>query len=288
MEWIARHEGLVTWRDVSVPGLGGPRVRTRQYGARLESAGVAPLLWVHGGAFIGGSLDQNESHAVALSVAATGRPVITVDYRLAPAVNWLKPLEEDGLAPGTRYPAALDDVSAVVQWVAARATRVVLGGASAGAALAAAAVLRNRDSGGFLPDALVLAYGTFHSALPEISPELRRRIRGWHGITQFRPSTVDTMNLNYVGSRAALGDPYAFPGNANLAEFPPTLLIDADRDSLRSSGEKFRDELNAAGVPTSHSVIPRSRHGFLDKPGSTAFDAGLATIVDWMNTNVPN
>ncbi|WP_082716821.1 alpha/beta hydrolase [Microterricola viridarii] len=248
---------------------------------------MAPLLWVHGGAFIGGGLDQNESHAVALGIAATGRPVITVDYRLAPAVNWLKPLAERDLKPGTRYPAALDDVSAALQWIANRAPHVVLGGASAGAALAAATVLRNRDSGGFRPDALALAYGTFHSALPEVSPALRRRIRGWHGITQFRPSTVDRMNLNYAGSHAALTDPYAFPGNADVTGFPPTLLLDADRDSLRSSGEKFRDELTSAGVHTRHQVVPRSRHGFLDRPGRSAYDIGFETIIDWLASHDP-
>jgi len=284
VDWLAQRENHVAFEDVAIPVDGGPDVCIRRYEPRSADSGTgSPLLWVHGGAFIGGGLDQHESHAVALAIAASGRSVFTVAYRLAPAINWIKPLTERDLGPGDRYPAALDDVSAALNWITDRAPAVAIGGASAGAALAAAATLRNRDRGGIRPEALVLAYGTFHSALPEISSALRRRIRGRHGITQFRPSTVDKMNLNYAGAGAALDDPQAFPGGGNLLDFPRTLLLDADRDSLRSSGEKFHAELKTAKVDVTYRVIHGTRHGFFDRPGSAQFDEGIATVLAWLD-----
>ena len=53
--------------------------------ARLYRDAAAPasgraLVWVHGGAFIGGYLDMPEANWVALELAARGIPVLSVDY----------------------------------------------------------------------------------------------------------------------------------------------------------------------------------------------------------------
>src|SRR3954447_15566228 len=64
--------------DVSIPGPHG------EHPARLYripgTTPVAGLVWMHGGAFIGGHLDMPESHWVALSLAARGISVLAVDY----------------------------------------------------------------------------------------------------------------------------------------------------------------------------------------------------------------
>lgn len=80
----------------------------------------------------------------------------------------------------------------------------------------------------------MLAYGTFHATLPEISRQLRTRLSGRHGLLQFRSGTVERMNRNYVGSVDAMTDLFAFPGGLHFAGLPPTLLHNADRDSLRA------------------------------------------------------
>lgn len=46
------------------------------------------LLWLHGGGFFRGGLDQPEAHDVARSLAARGVRVATVDYRLAVGTRW--------------------------------------------------------------------------------------------------------------------------------------------------------------------------------------------------------
>jgi xylan 1,4-beta-xylosidase len=242
-----------------------------------------PLVWLHGGGFAFGGLDQPESHAPAMSIAAEGRTVVTVNYRLVGRWNSLFDVKDSSLT-GVRFPIPLEDVLDVIDDVAAQAAghRVLLGGASAGACLAAAAAGDLSRRGDTPVAGLLLAYGTFHAELPPISAGLRARIGGRHSFTQFRPSTVRRMNHNYAGSIAAMRDPRAFPGGHDVTGLPETLMIDADRDSLRASGGAFAHELREAGVPVRYEVIPESRHGFLNRPGAPAYEAGVRVLIDWL------
>lgn len=264
------HTSLVPGRHGDIP--------VRSYRPGIESQRVGrTMVWVHGGAFSHGDLDQPESHAVAVALAGRGAEVIAVDYHRVPAWNWFRD-PPGGRLPGTRYPIPVDDIVDVYHAVARDRGRVSLGGASAGACLSAAAALamiRGRETA---PADLVLAYGTFHAELPPISAELRSRIRGRHRFRQFAPSTVRRMNWNYAGSRESMAEPTAFPGGHDLAGMPPVLAIDADHDSLRASGEAFASELLVAGVPTDYRVIAGSVHGFLNRPGTAEFDAGIDVI----------
>ena len=266
----------------AVPGRDGG-IPARRYRHR-DSSISRPLLWLHGGAFSGGGLDQRECHAVAAALAAAGREVVTIDYRRVPGWNPLRD-PPPGRLGGVRYPVPLNDVTDAVAWLQSEQgdQRMYLGGASAGACLAAAATLWARDEGASVPAGLVLAYGTFHAALPPLSPALAARVRGVHGILQFRPETVRRMNYNYAGSMEAMSDPHAFPGGADLRRLPPVLLVDADRDTLRASGAAYARELVTAGVRVTYAVLKGSRHGFLDRPRHPAFAVGIARIVRWLN-----
>lgn len=243
-----------------------------------------PLVWMHGGAFHSGGLDMAESHAVALSIARSGRRVRTVDYRLVPRGPVLgnRPLRPSA----NRYPAAADDVRvAAVDLMRAVGGPVVLGGASAGACLAVTASLGLRDSGGKMPAALVLAYGTFHAELPVLPESVRSRRRGLLGWLQFTPGMVRWMNVNYVGSEALLSDRVAFPGGGQLEGLPPSLLVDADRDTLRASGETFAEELRSAGVTTEHVVVAGTWHGFFSWPGSRGYRRGMTHLLRWLDVH---
>lgn len=67
---------------------------SRESAARATAA----LVWVHGGAFIVGSLDQKEAHWPAIELASSGIPVFSVDYR--PALNGVHyPTPQDGSSP---------------------------------------------------------------------------------------------------------------------------------------------------------------------------------------------
>lgn len=262
-----------------IDGLHGP-IPIRTY-TPLSGEIRENLLWLHGGGFSHGGLDQLESHAVSAAIASVGVRVRAVEYRLVPPWNPLRDVKTSPL-PGVRYPIPQDDVMAAYFSFQDEHGRSVLGGASAGACHAAAAALRMRDEGATGPTRLLLVYGTFHAALPPASEELRERIRGIRGALQFSPKTVARMNYNYAGARDALHNPHVFPGAHDLTGLPPTFAMDADRDSLRASGLAFSEELRAAGALARYSVIPETSHGFMDRPASAGFREGAGQMQAWL------
>ncbi|MFE4834560.1 alpha/beta hydrolase [Arthrobacter sp. NPDC056691] len=266
-----------TFVDRRVDGRDGA-IAIRDYLPASVDSSARPFLWVHGGGFQSGGLDQPESHATALALAAKGRWVRTLDYRLAPRTwPWSK---VDLTVHQGRYPAALHDVVDTALDLTRDAGAITIGGASAGACLAAGAVLYLRDRQEQLPLGAVLAYGTYHAELPA-SPALELEL---HGIGRlfFKSKMVRAMNLNYVGDSERLLPGYAFPGGADVTGFPPTLVVDAMNDRLRASGQAFAAELSEAGVDTSHHVLPRSMHAFLSSPRSGHFAAAITMISDWL------
>lgn len=72
----------------------------------------AGLVWAHGGAFVHGTLDMNESDWVALELAVRGTTVVSVDYRLTTETE-------------NRYPAASDDMLAA--WAGRARTHAIWG-----------------------------------------------------------------------------------------------------------------------------------------------------------------
>jgi acetyl esterase len=242
-------------RESHAPGPHGP-VRVRIYG---DAAGSHPgLVWVHGGAFIGGNLDMPEADSVARHIAdRTGGVVVSLDYRLA--------------VDGVHYPVPHDDVVAGVRWVrdsAAElgidAARISIGGASAGANLIAGAALELHWADRWQPANLLLAYPVVHPQLPQASPALRALMDEVPRILRFLPDQVRFMTENYLGGPADSADGYAMPALADLAGLCPTLVLNAEYDDLRSSGEAFSAALALAGVDVQQVLMQRMLHGFLN------------------------
>lgn len=263
----------VETQDITIDGPHGD-VPARLYAGARRSG--AALVWLHGGAWIGGTLDMPEAHWVSLAFAAEGIPVLSADYRKA--LN------------GARYPVPLDDACAAWRWAEehmAAATGEVralyLGGASAGGNLAASAALRLRDAGGAMPAGLVLAYPALHGALPEFSDELQSIVSGAPpGAVLFTRAWYRDMAVNYAGSEALLTDPRAFPGAAGLAGMPPACIINSEYDTIRASGELFAAQLADAGVDVHAEVERGSTHGHLDAPLSPYGERTLRRMAAWM------
>jgi acetyl esterase len=263
--------------DLTVSGRHGA-VPVRRYTPDASTPGAAALVWMHGGGFAFGDLDMPESHAVAADVARAGRTVYAVDYRRVPMWNLFR-APRPGALTGVRYPIPVDDVVDAIEHAAVSGP-VLAGGASAGACLAAGAALRLRTEGRGIPAGLVLAFGTFHATLPPLGDDVVMAKKG-RGMS---PSMADKMSWNYAGSLEAAQDPYALPGGHDLRALPPALSLTAETDTLRASGDAFARELAESGVPVEHSVIPGSRHGFLNKPGTAPYDDGIARIIAWLST----
>ncbi|PCN48335.1 alpha/beta hydrolase [Curtobacterium sp. 'Ferrero'] len=241
----------------TLDGPHGPlRIRVHQ----PDGAARAGLVWSHGGGFLHGDLEMPESVQVARELAARGITTVEVDYRLAPS---------DERPDGVHFPVPQDEVRHVLATVRADTSLDTggrdwsIGGASAGASITASAALR-LVADGQAPRQVLLAYPTVHAELPAPSDELAAVMVGVEAARRFTPESVRSMNANH----AAGATDGVFAGGAELAGFPPTCIVDSERDDLRASGAAFADELRAAGVPVTYAVEPGTFHGHLNDEGS--------------------
>jgi acetyl esterase len=210
--------------------------------------GLAPcLVFFHGGGWVIGNL---ETHDVVCRKLAHESEliVISVDYRLAPE---------------HKFPAAVDDAILATKWIAANAkqhgidaSRLIVGGDSAGGNLAAVVALAARDGGGPKIAAQLLIYPATEFARkhpshrePETSILLTHSVIGWF------------MN-HYLGD-ADISDWRASPARAkSLKDLPPAYVLTAGADPLRDEGDEYAARLKEAGVPVTYKHFPGQFHGF--------------------------
>lgn len=229
---------------------------------RADARGWPVLVWLHGGAWVSGGLDDIEADGAARELCArAGGAVVSVDYRLAPAHP---------------YPAALDDVLAVLAWIADGESglpvdpdRVVVGGASAGGNLAAGAALWARDHGGPALAGQLLVYPALRP--PADGGEVGQTDPSGAGppfgaSALLAPGALAEMWRTYLGPGADLAEPspYAAPGVASdLRGVTPAAVVVAGFDPFRAEGEEYAASLAAAGVAVELAVARRTIHGFL-------------------------
>ena len=257
--------------DAKAPGPRGP-VPVRVYRPHAPARHRPLLIWNHGGGWVGGDLDMPEADATAREVCLrAGAVVVSVDYRLA--------------VRGTHFPVPHDDVVAAVDWARASAAELgasssfVLGGASAGANLAAGAALRLRDEGR-PPAGVLLAYPLVHPVLPPPTPDLASRLTAVpkrHTFADLRPLVE-----NFLGGPIDTATPYAMPALGDLRGFPRTLVINDEYDGLRASGEAFTAALRAAGVQVEQLLAPEVLHGHLNSPWLPQAQQSYADMADWL------
>lgn len=245
-------------KDDAVPGPHGS-VPVRVY-RPLQPAPHRPVLvWLHGGGFVMGDLDMAEADWTSREVCDRARAVVvSVDYRLA--------------CGAVTYPVPLDEVVTAVRWVRDNAAalsvdpaRISVGGGSAGGNLAAAAALRLRDDDGWTPAQLILAYAALHPVLPPLSRSVAAAVAELPRILTFRPDDMAHITADYLG-HGREPDAYAMPALGTLDGLCPTLVLNAEYDSLRASGEAFAAALAACAVNVSQVMIPGMLHGFLSLP----------------------
>jgi acetyl esterase/lipase len=246
---------------MAAPGPHGP-VPVRVYEPPVGVLADLPcLVWLHGGGFAGGDLEMNEADWTAREVCGRADAVVvSVDYRLAQGeIN---------------YPVPHDDAVAAVAWVRDSAAelgvdpaRITLGGASAGGNLSAGAALKLRDRDAWMPSALLLVYAIFHPVVPAPSRSLAALLAELPTVYQEEPGNdTSFVTVNYLGGPLSSADGYAMPGLAVLDGLCPTVLINAEYDNLRSSGEAFAAQLALAGADVRQVLVPQMLHAFLNCP----------------------
>ena len=244
--------------DRMIEGPHGP-IAVRLYRAPGERSDRAGLLWNHGGGFTAGDLEMPEAHVVSAEIAArTGAVVASVDYRLA--------------VGGVRYPVPVDDVAAAWDWFRSAAdelgvdtARAAIGGASAGANLAVAAVLRSRDAGHPLPSAMLLAYPALHFPTPALDDEVAAEMRELPRLLRFTPRLITDITAAYLGRITDIPSTL-MPGLADLTDLPPARIVLSEYDDLRGSGELFAEQLTERGIPVELTVAAGMLHGHLNIP----------------------
>jgi acetyl esterase len=239
------NEGLPELPSTEDHELRGPRgpVAVRLF--RGSTDPQAPvLLYVHGGGWVVGSVVQNEPLIRTLA-SSSGWTVAAVTYRLAPEHP---------------YPAGLEDILTVADWLDERGHRFALSGTSAGGNLAMAAALARRARGRPAPLGLLLFYGVFGADLD--TPSYRRFGDGRFGLSRDRMAAF--LDL-YDPAGARRHDPLITPLLADLAGLPPIWLLGTGLDVLRDDTLALHGRLIAAGVPTSLRFEPRVVHGFINR-----------------------
>ena len=238
-----------------IPGPAG-EIRLRFYWP--NSAGAVPgIVYYHGGGHVIGSLDTHDLIARNLCAGAEAL-VVSVDYRMGPE---------------HKFPAAVDDSFAALQWVQANAAslgvdsgRLGVHGDSAGANLAAVVALMARDAGGpkLRLQSLVYPVGDYTLS----SASYGKYAQGYGLLT--RQSMV-WFSRHYLRSPNDAEDWRASPIKAtSLAGVTPAIVVVAECDVLHDDGESYAGALRRAGVPVEYREYPGMIHGFL----------GMVPVVD--------
>ena len=213
-----------------------------------EDAALPVLVYYHGGGWVIGDLETHDTLCRELANGA-GCAVIAVDYRLAP---------EQG------FPAAVDDCLAATYWIARHAaalgldaTRLAVGGDSAGGNLAAVMTLAARDAGD-LPIAFqLLIYPA--TDMRAIAPSHTSNGQGYlltsDSIAYFRGHYIDAPQYQDWRASPLL--------HADLRRLPPALVLTAGFDPLRDEGAQYAQALTAAGNRASYVCFERQVHGFI-------------------------
>ncbi|SMF69474.1 Acetyl esterase/lipase [Paenibacillus uliginis N3/975] len=234
-----------------IPGAAGEMLVEIYEPAQRTDAKLPAMLWIHGGGYVMGHPDMDDTLCERF-VQAANCVVVSVDYRLAPEHP---------------YPAAIDDCYAGLIWMTDEAEllgidvdRVAIAGASGGGGLTAALALMVRDKGG--PDLI------FQMPLyPMI--DNRNMTASSHEITADNATWNRTNNLTawsmYLGEGAddIVESPYAVPSRAeSLAGLPPTYTCVGQLDLFRDETIEYVTRLAVAGIDVEFHLYPGTFHCF--------------------------
>lgn len=229
-------------RDLTVPGRDGD-IPLRLLLPKGAPQGV--ILFIHGGGWVLGALDDYDTYMSALADRA-GFAVLGIDYRLAPEHP---------------FPAGLEDCEAVLTQLLEGNIAdippgpVVIAGDSAGANLATACCARLADRSSV---ALQVLY------YPVTDCDFDRPSYKAHGTGL--PLTAADMAwfFQHYAPRARWADPaISVLRQPGLSNMPPTVIVTAEYDVLCDEGEDYADILMAAGVPVMRRRVDGVTHGFI-------------------------
>lgn len=234
----------------------GPRgdIALRCYTPRLSDAPLPVLLWYHGGGFVLGGLNSYDALCRKLA-QLSDCIVVAVDYRLAPE---------------HKFPAAVEDCFAALDWAAEHADglggdlrRIAVAGDSAGGNLAAVCALLAREA-----DHPKLAFQLLVYPCTASRPDSGSHHRFADGYLLTRKSIL-WFYQHYLGDENDSRDfRYAPLLTEDLSDLPPALVIVADHDPLYDEGVAYAKRLRAAGNSVELADYPGMVHAFYSMSGA--------------------
>lgn len=240
-------------RDVEYPSrLGGNRLDVF---SPADASGPTPtILWVHGGGYVGG--DKSGVETWAAMTAARGYTIVSINY---------------ALAPGSRYPGPLLQLSEVYAFLKAEPRRfptvdlrrLIIGGDSAGAQIASQfiALQTNPALRNSMQLAAVVPGEDLLGVILYCGPY---DLRGLHDAPKwFGRFFVRQLGWAYFGIRDWRDTPQAVQASTVghvTADFPPTFITDGNTGSFEQDARKLEARLRAAGVRVDSLYFPAG-HG---------------------------
>lgn len=256
---------------VVIPGPAGqPEVKLRVHRPAGATGPLPCLFWMHGGGMIIGNSEQDDlrfDHWCARHQIVA----VSVEYRLAPE---------------TPYPGAIEDCFAGLCWVSDHAerlgvdpARIGIGGASAGAGLAASLALLARDRA--LPNPGVFSQLLIYPMLDDrqVTESSRWDVPIWP------PSSNRFGWDSYLGGLSGDAVPaYAAAARAtDVSGLPPALIVVGTLDGFIDEDVEYAMRLNRAQVPVELHVYPGAPHGFDGLlPGAAVSKQASKDIHDWI------
>ena len=211
-----------------------------------EGKGPFPVMvYYHGGGFVIADTKVYEASPRALAKMAKA-VIVAVDYHLAPE---------------HKFPAAPNDAYAAYTWVLKNAqtingdaTRVAVGGESAGGNLATVVAMMARDKKESMPVHQLLVY-------PVVNDDMETPSYKKNAAAKPLNKAMMAWFFKHYG-----GDPknaYALPMKAaSLKGLPPATVIAAEIDPLLSEGKAYADRLKKDGVAVSYKSYKGVAHEF--------------------------
>ena len=249
---------LLRVESLSVPSRDGQQLAARLYAPSLERLPV--LLFFHGGGFTIGSVATHDILCRRLAQLANCA-VISVDYRLAPE---------------HKFPAASNDAWDALRWLTVEAgtlgldaSRLAVGGDSAGGTLAAVCAILARDAGIALALQLLIYPGC---SAHQDSQSHSHFAQGF----VLERAQIDWLFDHYLTTPADRDDWRFAPLNApDVADVTPAWIGLAEFDPLFDEGLMYADKLRAAGVVVDLEIYRGVTHEFI-KMGRVIPEARLA------------
>jgi acetyl esterase len=259
--------------EQTVPGGPSGQVSVRIVRPPNAPAPLPAIVYIHGAGWVFGNAHTHDRLVRELAGGA-GAAVVFVNY---------------SLSPEARYPTAIEESYAVVQWVAANGAghgldpqRLTVAGDSVGGNMTAAVTLMAKERRGPAIRQQLLFYPVTDAAFDTESYHqfatgyfLRRDAMMWF----WDQYTTDPKQRQEITASPLRATPDQLRG------LPPALVITAEADVLRDEGEAYANKLRAAGVRVTAARFQGIIHDFvmLNALANTAAARGaVALATGWL------